>query len=56
MTGYALAFPLNSKYKAMFDEKILELRENGTFILNVKKRDLITKISYLSNIYQNRRP
>jgi hypothetical protein len=29
MTGYALAFPVHSKYKAMFNEKLLELRENG---------------------------
>ena len=29
MTGYALAFPRNSKFKNMFDAKILELRENG---------------------------
>ncbi|CAB4054149.1 GRIN2B [Lepeophtheirus salmonis] len=29
MTGYALAFPQHSKFKAMFDQKILELRENG---------------------------
>ena len=29
MTGYALAFPHHSKFKHMFDEKILELRENG---------------------------
>ncbi len=29
MTGYALAFPHHSKFKAMFNDKILELRENG---------------------------
>ena len=29
MTGYALAFPHHSKYMNMFNEKILELRENG---------------------------
>eukprot|EP00094_Tigriopus_californicus_P005832 TCALIF_05620-PA protein Name:"Similar to Grin2b Glutamate receptor ionotropic, NMDA 2B (Mus musculus)" AED:0.15 eAED:0.15 QI:141/0.85/0.73/1/1/1/15/0/1075 len=29
MTGYAIAFPSHSKYKNMFNEKILELRENG---------------------------
>ena len=29
MTGYALAFPHHSKFKNMFDSKILELRENG---------------------------
>ena len=32
MTGYALAFPLHSKYKNMFDSKILELRENGKLV------------------------
>ena len=35
MTGYALAFPLNSKYKPMFDEKILELRENGELMIRI---------------------
>ena len=34
MTGYALAFPLHSKYKNMFDSKILELRENGKELLS----------------------
>lgn len=29
LTGYALAFPVHSKYKDMFDAEILELRENG---------------------------
>ena len=29
MTGYAVAFPKNSKYAALFNEKILEMRENG---------------------------
>ena len=29
MTGYAVAFPQHSKFKAMFNDKILELRENG---------------------------
>ena len=29
MTGYALAFPHNSKYKDMFNDNILEMRENG---------------------------
>jgi len=29
MTGYGLAFPLHSKYKAKFNEKLLEYRENG---------------------------
>ena len=36
MTGYALAFPVHSKYKAMFNEKLLELRENGGKIILVK--------------------
>lgn len=36
MTGYALAFPHHSKYKAMFDEKILELRENGENSIQLK--------------------
>ena len=26
MTGYGLAFPLNSKHKAKFNEKLLEYR------------------------------
>ena len=30
MTGYSLAFPRNSKYKDVFDKKIMEMRENGT--------------------------
>jgi len=29
MTGYALAFPVHSKYKTIFNDKLLELRENG---------------------------
>ena len=29
MTGYALAFPRHSKFKDMFNEKILDLTENG---------------------------
>ena len=29
MTGYGLAFPLNSKHKAKFNEKLLEYRFNG---------------------------
>ena len=29
MTGYGLAFPLNSKYKNKFNEMLLEYRENG---------------------------
>ena len=29
MTGYGLAFPQNSKYKIMFNEMLLEYRENG---------------------------
>ena len=29
MTGYGLAFPLNSKYKNKFNEQLLEYRENG---------------------------
>lgn len=36
MTGYALAFPHHSKFKHMFDDKILELRENGTLKLPPK--------------------
>ena len=28
MTGYGLAFPLNSKHKAKFNEKLLEYRFN----------------------------
>ena len=28
-TGYGLAFPTHSKFKGMFNDKILELRENG---------------------------
>jgi len=39
MTGYALAFPVHSKYKAIFNDKLLELRENG----NKKKVFLIIK-------------
>ena len=29
MTGYGLAFPLNSKHKSKFNEMLLEYRENG---------------------------
>ena len=29
MTGYALAFPLNSKFKPIFNHKLMEMRENG---------------------------
>ena len=29
MTGYGLAFPQNSKFKTMFNEMLLEYRENG---------------------------
>lgn len=29
MTGYSLAFPRHSKHKALFDKKILEMKENG---------------------------
>lgn len=29
MTGYGLAFPLNSKHKARFNDMLLEYKENG---------------------------
>jgi ionotropic glutamate receptor NMDA 2B len=29
MTGYALAFPKHSKHAQLFNDKILEMRENG---------------------------
>ena len=29
MTGYALAFPKQSKHRAAFNQKLLEMRENG---------------------------
>lgn len=32
MTGYALAFPRNSRYFEKFDMKMLEYRKNGQFL------------------------
>ena len=52
MTGYALAFPHHSKYKSMFNEKILELRENGKLDWKFQSiaRDNIVKIEKLNKI------
>ncbi len=29
MTGYSVAFPIHSKHRQIFNDKLLELRENG---------------------------
>lgn len=31
-TGYGLAFTRNSKYVQMFNKRLLDFRENGTFL------------------------
>lgn len=35
MTGYGLAFSRNSKYLQMFNKRLLDYRDNGTFVLQI---------------------
>jgi len=56
MTGYGLAFPRNSKYLQMFNKRLLDYRDNGTFVLqiflNIPKNTFTSKSSfYVCKIY-----
>lgn len=35
MTGYGLAFSRNSKYLQMFNKRLLDYRDNGTYIFSL---------------------
>lgn len=49
MTGYGLAFSRNSKYLQMFNKRLLDYRDNGTFVrqifLSVPKNTFIKVLS-----------
>lgn len=50
MTGYGLAFSRNSKYLQMFNKRLLDYRDNGTFVLqiflNIPKNTFTCKSSF----------
>ena len=50
MTGYALAFPRNSKFKNMFDAKILELRENGKIGVYIHNEEIQMSLGIFESI------
>lgn len=47
MTGYGLAFSRNSKYLQMFNKRLLDYRDNGTFVLQIF-------LSVLKNIFTSK--